>query len=360
MSEPDKRTILVTGATGYVGGRLVPRLLADGHTVRTTYSDPNKPQPWWADEPRWQERLERVEMDVQDARQVLDALAGVDAAYYLIHGMGGGEDFAETDRRAAQNVAAGVDAHGVERLVYLSGIVPPIEEDELSEHISSRLEVERILSSSKATTITLRAAVLLGSGSTSFEVIRQVSERLPVQTVPTWMNQQVQPIAVVDVLETLVAALDVETGTRSYDVGGPDRMAYADLLDRYSDLAGLTRPQVMVPLIPEALVGTLVGELTDVPASTVHALVESLRHDMVCGEEDFRRDLLPAGHHLLGFEEAVTRSLAEVPEGTEPTERDPMAALPQDPTWAGGGGGDARPLLSRAVDAVRDALPGRS
>lgn len=339
--------ILVTGANGYVGGRLVPRLLTDGHDVVTTTSDIKRERPWWSD------RVRTVEMDVLDARQVAKAVEGVDAVYYLVHGMGG-DNFVENDRRGAQNMAAAITNHGVGRVVYLSGIVPPVPDDELSKHISSRLEVEQILTDTPATVITLRAAVILGSGSTSFEIIRQVSERLPVQTVPDWMQSDVQPIAVVDVVEALVGALSVQTASRSYDVGGPDTLPYPQLLETYAEVADLTRPQVTIPLLPTDLVGTLVGTLTDVPGPVVEALVESLHHDMVAHEDDFRTDLLPAGHQLVGLQESITRALAEEP--ADPATGDPMAPQPQDPKWAQGG--DARPVIAKAVDAAKSALPG--
>lgn len=339
--------ILVTGATGYVGGRLVPVLLDRGHEVRTTTSSPGREQPWWGD------RVETVVMDALDADQVSEACAGVDAVYYLIHGMGG-DDFAETDRKAATHFAEAVRAHGVERVVYLSGVVPDIAEDQLSEHISSRLEVERTLTDTPATVVTLRAAVLLGSGSTSFEVVRQVAERMPVHTVPTWMDSQVQPIAVVDVLEALVGALGYDGPSRHFDVGGPDRLEYAALIETYTEVAGLERPQVDVPLLPTALVGTLVGSLTDVPRPIVEALVESLHHDMVAADDDFRDLLLPEGHELVGLQEALRRSVAD--RAASPAEADPMGPLPQDPAWASGG--DDRPALAKVVDAVKDVLPG--
>ncbi|WP_162802756.1 Rossmann-fold NAD(P)-binding domain-containing protein [Ornithinimicrobium avium] len=151
---------------------------------------------------------------------------------------------------AAQNVADALVAHGTGRAVYLSGIVPPVEHGEPSEHITSRLEVEKILSTTPATVLTLRAAVLMGSGSTSFEIIRQVSERMPVQTVPTWMNSDVQPIAVVDAVTALVGALTAEVGSRSYDIGGPDRLPYGDLLDRYAVMAGVPRRTSSVTCCP--------------------------------------------------------------------------------------------------------------
>jgi uncharacterized protein YbjT (DUF2867 family) len=339
--------ILVTGATGYVGGRLVPVLLERGHDVRTTTTDPDRDPAWWAD------RVETVVMDALDPDDVAAACEGVDAVYYLIHGMGGA-DFEETDRSAATHFADAVRAHEVPRVVYLSGVVPEVDEGELSPHVRSRLEIERILSGVRATVVVLRAAVLLGSGSTSFEIIRQVSERLPVHTVPTWMDSLVQPIAVVDVVEALLGALDHDGPSRHFDVGGPDRLRYADLLDSYASYAGLQRPQVEVPLVPTSLVGTLVGSLTDVPRPTVEALVESLRHDMVTTDDDFVTMLLPPGHRLVGLEEAFRRSLAAPEPETLPADADPMGPLPQDPAWASGG--DGRPVLAKAVDAVTDLL----
>ncbi len=339
--------ILVTGATGYVGGRLAPMLLERGHEVRSTTSDPDRTPPWWA------ERAEVVVMDALDQDQVGSACEGVDAVYYLIHGMGG-HDFVETDRIAASNLAAGVRAHDVKRVIYLSGIVPDVPDADLSDHLRSRLEVERILGDSSSTVVVLRAAVLLGSGSTSFEIIRQVSERLPVHTVPTWMDSMVQPIAVVDVLEALVGALQYSGPSRHFDVGGPERLRYGALIEAFTRHAGLTRPQVNVPLLPTALVGTLVGGLTDVPTATVEALVESLHHDMISADDAYREALLPALHELVPLEESFRRSLLE-PEG-EAEHADPMGPLPQDPVWASGG--DERPRLAKVVDAVKDVLPG--
>jgi uncharacterized protein YbjT (DUF2867 family) len=291
-------------------------------------------------------------MNALDADQVKAACEGVDAVYYLIHGMSG-DDFAENDRKAASNLASGVRAHGIGRLLYLSGIEPDVAESALSEHIRSRRAVEQILSDLPATVVVLRAAVLLGSGSTSFEIIRQVSERMPVHTIPSWMDSMVQPIATVDVLEALVGALEWAGPSRHFDVRGPDQLRYGRLLAAYTEHAGLARPQVNVPLLPTALVGTLVGSLTDVPRATFEALVESLHHDLVVADSDFQELLLPRGHRLVELDEAFRRSLT--PRSTAPEDADPMGPLPQDPAWASKG--DNRPALAKVIDAVTDVLP---
>ncbi len=355
-SDPSRPRVLVTGSTGYIGSRLVPRLLREDVTVRASVTDRAKADGRW-----WVQHVELVEMDVADRQAVQAAVEGVDTVYYLIHGLGG-RDFSVTDRASARTMAeACVDA-GVRRIVYLSGLVPEVPERELSEHITSRLEVERILTASGIPTITLRAAIVTGSGSTSFEIVRQISERMPVQTIPDWMDSRVQPIAVVDVLEALAGARTVDSGSRAYDVGGPERMPYTGLLDAFAEVAGLTRPQAVVPGLPTDLVGALAGSITDVPSQMVASLVDSLRHDMVCHDMEFALDLLPREHELVGVQESFRRALAEPDERTAVSERDPIGPLPGDPAWAGG----QRTWLGRALatgtalvtEAVRRAVPG--
>jgi uncharacterized protein YbjT (DUF2867 family) len=344
------RTVLVTGATGYVGSRLIPRLLREGYRVRAAVTDLEKVRGrWWADQ------VELAQMDVLDAETVDLAVEGVDAVYYLIHGMSG-DDFAVRDRESAETMAYACAMAGVGTIVYLSGLVPDVPEDELSEHIASRLEVERILTgaSSGIRTITLRAAIVTGSGSTSFEVVRQISERMPVQAIPTWMDSRVQPIAVVDVVEALAGALHVQSESRSFDVGGPERMPYTRLLDVYAEVAGLSRPQVVVPGLPSDLVGALAGAITDVPGSTVESLVESLHHDMICRDVDWTYELLPRDHELLDVEESFRRALAEPDESVPPADRDPLGPMPGDPVWAGGEGGGVASTIAGAKAVVSE------
>ena len=323
----------MTGASGYVGRRLVPVLLERGHEVTATFS-----RAATADRFPWRDDVTVAVMDVGDAGQVDAALEGAEAVYYLVHGMGG-PDFVVQDRQAAHHVAHAAIEHDVERIVYLSGLLPPGPPERLSAHLRSRHEVEQILSASGVPTTTLRAAIIVGSGSTSFEVLRQLSERLPVRALPGWMRSTVQPVAVTDVLEALARCLDIEPVTRSYDVGGEEQLSYRHLLDLYAEVTGLVRAEVTLPVAPTALVGWLAGQLTDVPSSTVEALVGSLHHDMVCREADFRADLLPEDWELTPLREALERALAAPAAGGSTAAGrpvDPLGPVPGDPAWAGG------------------------
>lgn len=323
--------VLVTGASGYIGARLVPVLLKRKHRVRATFSsDAGRAEAFW-----WGDQVDPVKMNILDQDDVRKAMRGIDAVYYLVHGLANA-DFMKRDRKSARNVAAAATAAGIRRMVYLTGLVPPVPVKELSDHIASRLEVEHILRASGVSTVSLRAAIIIGAGSTSFEIVRQISERLPVQTVPTWMNSDVQPIAVVDALEALARAIEVPARTRSYDIGGTERMRYAELLRQYAGISGLQRLQVPLLLAPDGLVGRLAGLFTDAPSSTVESLIESLRHDMVCAETDFRADIMPTGYRMISVEQAITRALTRPPADADPTRLDPIGPWPSDPAWAGG------------------------
>jgi uncharacterized protein YbjT (DUF2867 family) len=320
--------ILVVGAGGYIGSRLVPALLEAGHGVRAALRVPARARAF-----HWHDSVETSRVDVTSGDGLEPALEGVDAVCYLVHSMGG-RDFAETDRVAARLLAEAAEEARVSQVVYLSGLVPDVPPEQLSTHIASRLEVESILMMSTVPTVSLRAGIVLGSGSASFEALRQLSERLPVQTLPTWLTARVQPVAVVDAVASLVGAL-ASGASRSYDIGGPDVVTYRELLALFADVAGLVRPKLDIPLLPTDLVGHLAGVVTDVPSSTLHALVQSLEHDMVCQERDFERDLLPEGHALVPLREALERALGRPDPSHDPGARDPLGPMEGDPVWAG-------------------------
>src|SRR3954454_14299385 len=222
MGDPARRTCLVTGATGYIGGRLVPELLAAGHAVRVMSRSPERLR----DHP-WAGQVEMVRADAADTADVAAACRGVDVVYYLIHALGSGPEFEETDRRTARVMAAAAREAGVGRLVYLGALEP--EGEDLSPHLRSRIEVAAILLASGVPTVVLRAAVILGSGSASFEMLRHLTARLPVMVTPRRVRNRVQQIAVRDVLSYLVASATLPSSVhRAFDIGGPDVLTYTE------------------------------------------------------------------------------------------------------------------------------------
>lgn len=317
--------ILVLGATGYVGSRLVPYLLERGHEVVAASS--SQPRP---DRFGWDDRVRAIRCDVTDPGAVDDALEGVDGVVYLVHSLDR-TDFSDRDRVGAETVGAAVAARGVPHLVYLSGLVPDVPEPELSAHIASRLEVERILLAASDGAVALRAGVVIGAGSTSFEIIRQVATLFLVQPVPTWMHSSVQPVAVSDVLRAVDDALADDGPRGAVDLGGPDVLAYPDLMRACGRLSGLSRLRLPAPVAPTGLVGLATALATTAPFHTVTALIESLRHDMVCRPGATWQPR--SGGPLLGVEEAVGRALT-------PRYAGPEGGLPSDPSWT-----RANPLL---------------
>ena len=318
------------GAGGYIGSRLVPALLAEGHEVTATFTDAASAGRFW-----WSDQVDIVQMDVLERSSVRATCEGADALYYLVHGLGG-DDFATSDREGAYNAAHAAVRAGLERIVYLGGLVPDVADGDLSPHLRSRLEVEQVLTDSGVPTLALRAAMVIGSGSTSFEIMRQMSERMPVQVLPTWMDSQVECVAVTDVVTALVGALAAPARSRVFDIGSGERMAYAGLLRLYADRAGLRRAQVSVPGLPTALVSRLAPILTRAPAATVQPLIESLHHDMVCGSQDFMVQLMPRRHVLIPVSEALDRARV-LPDARVPDrERDGIGPLTSDVAWAGG------------------------
>ncbi|MDT9685374.1 SDR family oxidoreductase [Streptomyces sp. TRM76323] len=332
---------LVTGATGYVGGRLVPELLDAGYRVRCLARTPGKLR----DHP-WADRVDIVRGDVTDEASVRDAMRGADIAYYLVHALGTGPGFEDTDREAAAVFARRARAAGVRRLVYLGGLTPAgVPERHLSPHLRSRAEVGRVLSDSGVPTTVLRAAVILGSGSASFEMLRYLTERLPLMVTPRWLRTRIQPIAIRDVLRYLVGSAGMPPDvSRSFDIGGPDVLTYRELMARYAAVAGLPRRLVLpVPLLTPRLSSLWIGLVTPVPASIARPLADSLRHEVVCREHDIARHVPDPPGAPLGCDEALALALRRVREARVTTRWSsasvpgaPSDPLPTDPDWAGG------------------------
>ncbi|MFJ1747659.1 SDR family oxidoreductase [Streptomyces sp. NPDC088116] len=332
---------LVTGATGYIGGRLVPELLDAGHRVRALARTPEKLR----DHP-WVGRAEVVRGDVTDARSVGAAMAGVDVAYYLVHALGTGRDFAATDRRAARIFAEQAKAAGVRRIVYLGGLTPEgVPEHRLSPHLRSRTEVGRILLGSGVPTVVLRAAVIIGSGSASFEMLRYLTERLPVMVTPSWVRTSIQPIAVRDVLRYLVGCAGLpEEIDRAFDIGGPEVLTYRDMMQRYAAVAGLPRRLILpVPVLTPRLSSHWVGLVTPVPRSIARPLAESLRHEVICRERNIARYIPDPPDGPVSFDHAVELALRRIQDAEVTTRWSsasvpgaPSDPLPTDPDWAGG------------------------
>ena len=332
------RTCLVTGATGYIGGRLVPELLDAGHRVRVMTRSPERLR----DHP-WAGRVEVVRADAGDAGQVAAACAGADVVYYLIHALGTGPEFEATDRHTAQVMARAAREAGVGRLVYLGALEP--EGEELSPHLRSRIEVAEILLGSGVPTAVLRAAVVLGSGSASFEMLRYLTERLPVMVTPRWVHSRIQPIAVRDVLRYLVGCATLPPSVhRCFDIGGPDVMNYAEMMQRYAVVTDLPRRRILpVPFFTPSLSSHWVGLITPVPAGIARPLVESLRNTVVCRERDIAAYVPDPPEGLLGFDEAVRLAVQRVKDSTVATRwasasvpGAPSDPLRTDPDWAGG------------------------
>ncbi|WNF25625.1 SDR family oxidoreductase [Streptomyces sp. C11-1] len=332
---------LVTGATGYIGGRLVPALLDSGHRVRALARTPRKLRDY-----PWVDRVEVVRGDVTDAESLAEAMRDVDVAYYLVHALGSGADFEETDRKAARTFGEQARAAGVRRIVYLGGLTPAgVPERELSPHLRSRAEVGRILLDSGVPTAVLRAAVVIGSGSASFEMLRYLTERLPLMITPSWVRTRIQPVAVRDVIRYLVGCASLpDEVNRTFDIGGPDVMTYRDMMQRYARVARLPRRLILpVPVLTPTLSSRWVGLVTPVPSSIARPLTESLRHEVVCREDGIRRYVPDPPDGTVGFDRALRLALQRIQEAQVDTRWStasvpgaPSDPLPTDPDWAGG------------------------
>ena len=276
-----RQLILVTGASGYIGGRLVPQLVANGYAIRCLARDPRKIAGRG-----WGDRVEVVAGDVLDRGSLSSALDGCGAAYYLVHSMGGGErGFEERDRQAAENFARAAAEVGVERIVYLGGLGK--RSNDLSAHLSSRHQVGDILRAGSVATTELRAAMIIGSGSASFEMMRALVERLPVMICPRWVKTRSQPIAIRDVLSYLIGCLTLpDARGEIFDIGGPDILTYREMMLRFAKILGLKRWIFDVPVLTPRLSAYWVNIMTPVPAGIAFPLIEGLKSEMVC--EDVR------------------------------------------------------------------------
>ncbi len=341
--------VLVTGATGYIGGRLVPQLLEAGHDVTCLARTPAK----LADE-SWYDDVRVIGGDVADAAGTAAALDGIEATYYLVHSMGSDQDFARADAAAAEAFRKACESAGVGQIIYLGGLGE--DGPGLSPHLASRQEVGRILAAGPTPVTELRAAVIIGSGSASFEMLRALVELLPVMVTPGWVNRtRCQPIGIRDVLAYLVAVVGEERARgRIFEIGGPDIVTYREMMDRYAEVAGLPRRLIfgVKPLSP-VLSRHWINLVTPLPIDLVKPLVGSLINDVVVRDRSIE-EIIPRETMSLDMtiELALTRLAgSDVPtrwSGASPR-RLPEEPHPADPGWAGGTVlGDTRRVPSTA------------
>jgi uncharacterized protein YbjT (DUF2867 family) len=328
--------MLVTGATGYIGGRLVPRLLEAGHEVRVFVRDPVRLR----DVP-WEGEVEVVVGDLSRAADVERAVEGIDVLYYLVHSMSSAGDFERTERQVASTVARAAADAKVGRIVYLGGLHP---DGPLSAHLRSRKEVGDILMASGVPTAALQAGVVIGSGSASFEMIRHLTEVLPYMPAPKWVRNFIQPIAVRDVLHYLVGAASLPADVnRAFDIGGPDVLRYGQMMNGYAVEAGLKqRPIASLPVLTPYLASQWVNLVTPIPRALAVPIISSLQYDAVCSEHDIDQFIDPPDAGLTGYRRAVRYALAKMREGEVETswqnstvQGAPSDLLPSDPEWSG-------------------------
>lgn len=305
--------LLVTGANGYIGLRLLPELLAAGHQVTALVRD--KRRFPWEELDRTGERLTVLEGDLLEPDKLPPLDEALDAAYYLVHSMGAAGDFSERERLTATHFTQWVDTAPCDRVIYLGGLAD--DESELSQHLRSRRKVEEVLASGEAALTVLRASIIVGSGSASFEIVRDLAEKLPVMICPRWVNTRCQPIAIRDVIHYLINLLDVpETRSEVFDIGGPDVLRYRDLLAGYAEVRGLTRRFLPIPYFSPKLSSWWLYLMTSTRFSLAQALVTSMKNETVC--QDHRiRELIP--HELSTYKLAVERALSRIAQNRVPS-----------------------------------------
>lgn len=301
------KKILVAGATGYIGGRLVPRLLESGYTVRVLARDPRR-----LDGRPWLENVETVIGDVLLPETLPAAMAGVDAAYYLIHSMSDSDEFHERDILAARNFASTAKDSGVKRILYLGGLGDP--QEDLSKHLRSRQLTGEALREAGVPVTELRAAVIVGSGSISFEMVRYLTERIPLMICPRWVFTRIQPIGIRDVLDYMLATLENDESTgKIIEIGGADVLTYGEMMLGYSEVRGLRRYLLPVPVLTPRLSSYWVHLVTPIPAAIARPLILGLRNEVVV-RTDEARELFPEIKPI-GYRESVQRALAKLESG---------------------------------------------
>ena len=317
--------ILVTGATGYIGGRLLKVLEAGGHQVRCLARKPEYLKSKVA------LSTEVVEGDVANKDSLQKALAGIDVAYYLVHSMASGEEFASRDREGAENFAVAAKECGVGRIIYLGGLG---SDRELSKHLSSRQEVGECLRSTGITTIEFRASIIIGSGSLSFEMIRALVSKLPIMVTPRWTRTLSQPIAVEDVIEYLIAGLDVKCPESTVvEIGGADRVSYLDIMKEFSRQRNLRRLIVPVPILSTYISSLWLGLVTPVYAGIGRKLIDSVRNETVV-TNDLAEKMFAIRPR--GIRQAVERALKYEDQSFAQTRwSDALSSIPAQRPWGG-------------------------
>lgn len=355
------KRVLVTGATGYVGGRLIPELLQRGYTVRASSRKISSLErfPWF-------EEVEKAEVDLKDG-SLSEALAEVDVVYYLVHSMGKAKDFEKEESEIAKRLVAAAKEAGVSQIVYLSGLIPQeVELAKLSKHMRSREKVAQILLKSEVDSLVLRAATLIGSGSASFEIIRHLAQRLPVMITPAWIENRIEPIAIKDALYYLAEAADLKgqggesiTVNQAYDIGGGYVYKFKELLQICAQVMGKKTWIYSIPLqLPlDTLSGWWIGLITPVPAGVAKPLAQSMEQDAVSDDHEIAKLIPDPPGGLLDYRASVELALEQRAkdevltswaESWHMAEENPALLLPEDPSRAGRHYKDQRSITVKA------------